>query len=582
MLLPTLPQALRDHAAKHGAGPALWTRQGDGPYRPTTWRTLQDQAARFACGLRSLALPAGQPLAVLCGHRPEWPAVEAGAMAAGHPPAPCFPGWSPAQLAEVLRALAPAALVVEPALLPKALAASEGQQLPLLVLGPPVGGAQAWDALPAGDGWDRLVDALEPTAVAAITVTPGTARTPHLVRHTHAALAAHAQRFARATGLSADDTLLSRLPPALLLERAVVRAALWSGAQLHVAPEHCGFAAQVRDVRPSFLHGTPEDWESLRRVAEERLAAEPANRQKVLGWGQKAAQERHRLEDDYLPVPGPTLAAFKLAQKVVFEPLKLELGVHAARFLLCGLGPTRRETLEFFASVDLEVQEAWGLAEAGGPVSLNAHHSRRLGTQGRPLPGLAVRVPADGEIELRGDVTCLADDGPVGRAEGWLRTADVGDLDVDGFLRVQGRGEEQLNLRGRRRAPPQLVEARLCAAPLVAHAVAVADGRSPVALLSLDRKRSARFAREAGIPDDPAILASHPALLSTLERELDRVQREAPDTERVRRFAVVPGGFSLEEGELTPAGTVCRRRIVERRRELLDPLLLQERKPSQG
>jgi long-chain acyl-CoA synthetase len=276
------------------------------------------------------------------------------------------------------------------------------------------------------------------------------------------------------------------------------------------------------------------------------------------------------LGDDYLPVPGSVSAKLALARPLVFQPLKLELGLQAAKMMLVGLAPVRRSTLELFASLDLPLCEAWGLTEAGGPVAVNAKDSRRLGTQGRPLPGVAVRIAGDGEILLHTDTACLPspDGEPMFDRHGWLRTGDLGQLDSDGFVTVSGRKDEQLPLRGRRRASAMGVEARLREMPLVRHAVAYADGRSPVALLSLDESR------RQGLDG--------PGLLALLERDLALVQREAPETERVRHFAVVPGGFSLAEGELTAAGTVRREVIARRRAGLIGPLLEKEPRPKRA
>jgi long-chain acyl-CoA synthetase len=214
-------------------------------------------------------------------------------------------------------------------------------------------------------------------------------------------------------------------------------------------------------------------------------------------------------------------------------------------------------------------------------VAVNVRGARRMGTQGRSLPGVAVRIAGDGEILLQTDTACSGrwgeDAGALTDRHGWLRTGDQGDLDSDGFLHVHGRREEQLVLRGRRRTPALVIELRLRAMPLVERAAAFANARAPVALLSLDRGRASRWAREHALPDEPAQLCQHPSLLAELEKELTEAQDEAPETERVRRFAVVPDGFSLEEGERTPTGTVCRTVIARRRTELLEALLQRAR-----
>ncbi|HEY3449842.1 MAG TPA: AMP-binding protein [Myxococcales bacterium] len=456
MLARTLVHALRERASLRPDAPALWHKQGGSPYRSLSWSELWGSALRAGRGLLALDLPAGSPVAALCGPNVNWLALELGAMGAGLAVAPLYPRWPDESVAEVLRRLEAKVLFVDGPRLQRVLALRA--QLPRLEhvvcldsRVPAVGGGvrtlaqlqQAGEARGGESEWAARVDALEPEAVASFSLTFGAVGAPRIIEHCHRALVAHASRLSRALGVSEGDMLLSRLPPAVSMERAMLRLVPLTGAQLSVAPEEGSFQAQLREARPTFVHATPEDWEALRRALEPRLTARSANQRRVLVWAQQAALEAHRLEDALLPVPGPVKARLKVARTLIFEPLKLEAGLHAARGLLSGLGPVARSTLEFFASLDLPLGESWGLVEAGGPVTVNVPAARRLGLQGRPLPGIAVRIAADGEVLLRTDTLCLpGGEGPAAAAvdrQGWLHTGDLGELDPEGFLKVARR-----------------------------------------------------------------------------------------------------------------------------------------------
>ncbi|MGC4113486.1 MAG: AMP-binding protein [Myxococcales bacterium] len=400
-------------------------------------------------------------MAALCGPHPSWLPLELGAMGAGLCLAPLYPRWPDAAVAEVLRRLEVEVLVADGARWERALSLRE--KVPSLKELICLEGRVPASAEAAGvrtftqlqqlgeprreSEWAVRVDALDPDSPACVSLSFGASGAPYAVRHSHRALVAHAWRLSRALGVGEGDMLLSRLPPALSLERAMLRLVPFCGAQLSVAPEEGTFQAQLREARPTFVHATPEDWEALRRALEPRLTAYSANQRRVLTWGQHAALEAHRLEDALLPVPGPVKARFKVARSLVFEPLKLEAGLHAAKALLVGLGPVAPKTLEFFTSLDLPLGESWGLVEAGGPVTVNVPVARQLGLQGRPLPGIAVRIAKDGEILLRTDTVCLPGTGegassPAAASvdgEGWLHTQERGDLSWDGFLRVESR-----------------------------------------------------------------------------------------------------------------------------------------------
>ncbi|MBI5549188.1 MAG: acyl--CoA ligase, partial [Deltaproteobacteria bacterium] len=227
MLVQTLVDALRGRAVSHGSAPALWRKQGDSPYRPWTWSECAQSASRIARGLLSLNLPPMSTLAMLCGHRPEWLPLELGAMGAGLVAAPLYPTWPTDLLVAVLRRIGAAAVVVEsPAQLAILKEARAG--LPQLALGIALEGpveGERWvhslaEVMARGDGqsssdWTELGQGLDPNAVALCAVTPGTVDAPRLVRHSHAALVAHARRFSKAVGLGEQDSVLARRTPAL-------------------------------------------------------------------------------------------------------------------------------------------------------------------------------------------------------------------------------------------------------------------------------------------------------------------------------------------------------------------------------
>lgn len=582
----TLVHALRERATASPGEAALWRKPGDATCRAITWRELESTASAFGRGLLALGCPPG-PLAWLCGHRPEWPAVEMGALGAGWPVAALFDRWPDAVVEDVLRRLGACAVVVEgEAQLGRirALRAALPALQWAIALDPPIdpalGVRSFMDVLALGErepesSWLAQLASMSPGTVAAILVTPGTCGRPKLLCHSHAALVAHSRRLAKALGAGPEDTVLARLPPALALERAVVHLAIVCGAPIHVAPREGSFAVHLREARPTLVHGTPDDWEALRCTVEERLAGESVPRQKVVAWARKAALEAHRRDDEGLAVPGTARAQQKLAGALVLQPLKEGLGLAGARRRVAGLAPMRRSTLELFTSLDMPLDEAWGMAETGGPAALNSPSARRLGAQGRALSGVAVRVAADGEIWLKGDILALSG-GIEGQGasidrHGWLRTGDLGALDVDGFLTLHGRKDELLAV-GRRKIPAATVERRLCASPLVTRAIAFSGRKRPVALLELNGARCVCFARNHGLGEDPTEIAAHPTLLARLHRDLEEAQRDAPETDRVEHVAVVPRGFSLADGEVTPAGTLCRSTVARLRGDLLDGL----------
>jgi long-chain acyl-CoA synthetase len=227
--------------------------------------------------------------------------------------------------------------------------------------------------------------------------------------------------------------------------------------------------------------------------------------------------------------------------------------------------------LEALASLDIVVAEVYGQSEATGPTSVSVPGGTRLGAVGRPMPGVEVRLEADGEILVRGGNVCLGyHRDPEATAEllagGWLHSGDLGTLDQEGFLTITGRKKELLVTSGGQKASPAGLEQRLSAIEPLGPSLVVGE-RQPhlAALLTLDRERVQAFAAARGWPGEPARLAEHPAFRRYLQEAVEReVNSRVARHEAIRRFEILPHEFSPASGELTPTFKL-RRAYCERK-----------------
>jgi long-chain acyl-CoA synthetase len=403
--------------------------------------------------------------------------------------------------------------------------------------------------------------------------------------HSHAALGYVAERLARAQGFGQDDVFFSQSAPSHLVEQTSLDVSLLVGAQTYFASSVSPLA-ELREVRPTSLVGTPAFWQGLREQIEERLAREPVARGKVVAWARRLALERRRLESELRMVPAHLASQHKLARALVLAPLKESLGLQEARHLLCGLSRLPAGLLDFFSSIELPLFELYGQSETAGPVCVNGPGSERLGSQGRPLFGTEVRIAEDQEVWLRGPGTSSGYLGvPAGRngaldSAGWLHTGDLGQLDSDGFLRILGRKAELLRTASGRAVLARRLEERLSSIALVTRAHVFSEGRGTlVAVLELDPAHATRFAQERGLPSDLAVLSRDPSLIEHLQAEVDAVGAEHLESEKVGRIAIVPAKLSVEAGELTPTGEARRHRIAERYLISAEPV---RRRPSRS
>ena len=226
----------------------------------------------------------------------------------------------------------------------------------------------------------------------------------------------------------------------------------------------------------------------------------------------------------------------------------------------------------FFRGAGLTVLEGYGLTETSPVVSANTPSRNKIGTVGRPVPGVTVRIGDDGEILVSGPNIFPgywhneAATAEMIDAEGWLHTGDLGELDEDGHLRVTGRKKDIIVTAGGKNVAPAVLEDRLRAHPLVSQCMVVGDGRPYVAcLVTLDEE-----ALEAWKGRHPQLasaslaeLADDPELLAEIQSGVDDANKAVSRAESIRRFRVLPVDFTEQDGYLTPSLKV-RRGVVSK------------------
>ncbi|RKG69152.1 long-chain fatty acid--CoA ligase [Corallococcus sp. CA054B] len=577
--------ALHDQAARLEHRPALWSRHG-GAYVPTSWFDYAQRVKRFALGLYALGFRDGDPLGILSFNREAWHVADLGAMALGGIPVGLYTTSSVDQLVYILGHCEARFLLVENA---KHLATGLEVQkrLPalkhLIVVDAPTplpeGVLRYADVLASGAKTDEApywdgVHALHPDALATLIYTSGTTGQPKGVALSHRNLAWTSRQLSDTMGFRdmEDDRLVSYLPLSHIAEQIVsLHSPLLLGTQVYFADSLDTLGKNLTEVRPTIFFAVPRVWEKFKTKAEEGLAAQPPLKRRLVEWARATALERNTRVLSQERVPSFMEAKFALAQRLVFQPLKTRIGLEKARLFATSAAPIGRDVLDFFASIDVVLLEVWGMTEVSGPATVSTAECARLGTVGRPMLGVEVRIAEDGEILVQGGNVCLGyHRNPEATqellADGWLHTGDVGQLDSEGFLRITGRKKEIIVTSGGKKTSPANIEELLKAVSPVGHALVVGDRRNYlVALVTLEPDRVRKLAREKGWPEDVATLARDARLQQHLQEAFEReVNPKLSRFETIKRFRVLPGEFSIDGGELTPSMKM-RRKVVEQK-----------------
>jgi len=232
--------------------------------------------------------------------------------------------------------------------------------------------------------------------------------------------------------------------------------------------------------------------------------------------------------------------------------------------------PLAVEVAEFFDAVGVRISEGYGLTECTTACATNVPDRYRFGTVGQPLPGFEIRIAEDGEIEIRSETVFAGyykdpeSTAAVLTDDGWLKTGDIGELDADGFLRITDRKKDILVTAGGKNVAPQNLENDLKTSRYVSQALVVGDRRPYVAaLVTLDQNEIGRWAAEHGIDADVAELSNDHRVRALVQRVVDDVNRDRSRFEQVKRFAILPRDFTMEDGEVTPTLKLRRRAVAE-------------------
>ncbi|WP_208721107.1 AMP-dependent synthetase/ligase [Corallococcus aberystwythensis] len=581
----TMLHALHDQAARLEHRPALWSRHG-GAYVPTSWFDYAQRVKRFALGLNALGFQEGDPLGILSFNREAWHVADLGAMALGGVPVGLYTTSSVEQLVYILGHCEARFLLVENAK-HLATALEVQKRLPalkhLLVVDAPTplpqGVLRYADVLASGAKQDEApywdsVHALHPDALATLIYTSGTTGQPKGVALSHRNLAWTSKQLGDTMGFQdmEDERLVSYLPLSHIAEQIVsLHSPLLLGTQVYFADSLDALGRNLTEVRPTVFFAVPRVWEKFKTKAEEGLAAQPPLKRRLVEWARATALERNTRILSQERVPSFMEAKFALAQRLVFQPLKTRIGLEKAKLFSTSAAPIGRDVLDFFASIDVVLLEVWGMTEVSGPATVSTAECARLGTVGRPMLGVEVRIAEDGEILVQGGNVCLGyHRNPEATqellADGWLHTGDVGQLDSEGFLRITGRKKEIIVTSGGKKTSPANIEELLKAVSPVGHALVVGDRRNYlVALVTLEPDRVRKLAREKGWPEDVATLVKDPRLQQHLHEAFERdVNPKLSRFETIKRFRVLPGEFSIDGGELTPSMKM-RRKVVEQK-----------------
>jgi long-chain acyl-CoA synthetase len=563
-----------------------------------TWSQTRDRALELAAGLVALGLHPGERVALMLPNRLEHVLADLATVHAGGVPVTFYPTLTAEQIAyqaadcDARIAVLDGASEVdrwEPVL----------AQLPglqhVIVRDPavcPVAGPfRTWTdfaALAASEWPNRAADvearvaAIGPEDPVTLLYTSGTTGTPKGVITTHANVGYELAAI-RGIGNSRPHTRwVSYLPLAHIAERMfTLYLALDAGWHVHFCHDSTELVPTIASVRPTSFFGVPRVWEKIQAGLSGRLGAETDEARKAAVSAAMDLGLRYVESTQYGRSTPPDLAAaFGQAEETVLRPIRSLLGLGEAELVMSAAAPLPPEVGTFFAGLGLRIMDVYGMTETTGAFTANNDHEFRLGTVGRPLPGTAMRIAADGEIITKGPLNTpgylnLPDrTAELLDADGWLHTGDIGSVDADGFLFVLDRKKELIITSGGENVSPAMVENLLVAHPLIGQALVYGDRRPYlVALLILDPELAAAWARGHNLEASSLTeLSEHPELLAEIGAAVATANQRLARVQQVKAWRLLPAEWTADSEELTPTLKLKRRVIHAKYADIIDSL----------
>ena len=564
-----------------------------GAYKPISHSEVAERVRHSARGLTSLGVRRGDRVGILSENRPEWAIADFACLTAGLTDVPIYPTLPADQIAYVLKDSGAVAIFVSTRTQAEKIREIRAQ-LPALktVIGfddiPGLVNMSMADLQKRGAEGETSAsiatykeDALlvKPDDVATIIYTSGTTGEPKGVMLTHDNIFSNVAASRKAIPFEGRDTGLSFLPLSHIFERMAGHYMMFAtGTSIAYAESIDTVAANMGEVRPTLVLSVPRLYEKMyARILETALTG-GFLKKKIFFWARGVA-ERWANEKLASREPGGLLAMqYGIAQKLVFSKLKARTGGRL-RYFVSGGAPLSPDINKFFYAAGLEILEGYGLTETSPVIAVNTPENFRIGTVGKPIDGVEVKIASDGEIMTRGPHVMKGYyNKPEATREaiepdGWFHTGDIGEI-RDGFLAITDRKKDIIVTAGGKNIAPQPLENKVKTNKYVAQAVMLGDKRKfPSMLVVPNFDQLERWATKRNIIwTDRAQLLRMPTIQAKMEQEVNKELAGAAHFEIPKKIGLIEHDFSIEKGELTPTQKVKRRAIDKNYKKLIDSL----------
>jgi long-chain acyl-CoA synthetase len=580
------------------AGSVAYQYKKGNEWIPITYSAVLQQVKGISYGLWKLGMRRGDHIALLSENRPEWALSDFGITTVGMATVTVYPTLIPHQIQYILEH-SESRIVFVSSVTQAEKILSIRKALPKLEKMVVFDGIQSlpdeeWiisfqDLIDSGTAWQEQselhfedeAEATKPDDLLTLIYTSGTTGNPKGVMLTHKNLASNVDAGITALNIQKEDHFLSFLPLSHVLERMAGQFCPFTvGATVSYAENVEQVAANLKEIHPTVVIAVPRLFEKIYNRVLEGANSGSAVKKLIFNWAVKVGSQVSAKYRQFGKEPVGFLAfKYAIAKKLVFSKLQEATGGRM-RFFISGGAPLPKEIGEFFDAAGLTILEGFGLTETSPVTNVNLLSRYKFGTVGPVVKDVQVKIADTGEILVKGpnvmkgyfknpEATVEAID-----SDGWFHTGDIGEIDLDGYLRITDRMKNIIVTSGGKNIAPAPLENQFIQSPFVEQIVIIGDRRNYLtALIVPTFEKLEQIAEGKGIQwKDRRELVSHSEINKEMDQEIKRIQASFARYEQIKKFTLLPEIFSIENGELTPSLKIKRKAVEKKFADLIDQM----------
>ena len=587
----TLPELFIQASDKNKLSDALNFKR-DGEWLSISSEEMISRIENVAIGLHSLGLRSGDKVAILAANSPEWTITDAGCQFAGVIDVPIYTTLAPQPVQYILNDSGSRFLFLDTRdaydriaeILPECTAI---EKIIFFDSPPPdldhvisLAELESAGAEIRGENPKLLSEirrSMKLEDVATLIYTSGTTGEPKGVMLTHSNILSNVIDAGEKYDFSPHDVCLSVLPLTHVFERSAMYLYIFNGMSVYYAESVEKVPENLKEVRPTIFVGVPRIFEKVYAKAKLAAALSGGLKEKIFDWAIEVAKEFAMTQDNGVEPSLWLRLKHAIADRVVFNKLRAFFGGRL-RACITGGASLPDEIFLIFTGAGIAIMQGYGLTETSPVITSSNPQAVKLGTVGRPIHNVQVRIASDGEVEAHGPGVMLGyynkpdATRDVFTDDGWFKTGDIGEIDSDGFLRITDRKKELFKTSGGKYIAPSPIEQMIRSSRFVSQAVLIGNERkfaSALIVPNFEMLESYVKLKNLGAKS-PTEMCSHPRILDLIERQVAAATSGLSRFETVKKIALLDKELSVEGGEMTPTLKIKRRVVEQKYKDVIE------------